>query len=102
MKYIVLRVDDVRVALSTEEREQLSKIQTKIEDFRGMRRREIDTKFFVINTRDAFAQAALEAYVKAAREDKRSLENDGVKAAIKAAQDARSAGIMSGTPKIPD
>jgi hypothetical protein len=99
-RYIVIRRADVLDLLDAAERQTLAALLNKIEQERDARKREVGTPFFVLNARDIFAQPALEAYIKAAREDKRYQELDGIKLAVKAAQEARLAGIMAGQ-KLP-
>ena len=99
-RYIVVRKADVLDLLEPAERQQFAALISKIEQEREARKREVNTTFFVLNARDVFAQPALEAYAKAARDDKRYQEMEGIKLAVKAAVDARFAGIMAGQ-KVP-
>jgi hypothetical protein len=103
-KYMVLKCDELRTLLSEQDSYNLAQILGRLDQARMARGvTPPGDFFFVLNMKDKYALAAVEAYVEAIDGDSKNSGEVGVQAARATAMDARGFHIMRcDGEKLPD
>lgn len=99
MKYVVLKVDDIRRYLSPEWQEAIEKVCQVVREGREAAGKTASPDYFVLNMRDQIGRLALQTYIREAGAALNGVSPEarpGIRAALKAADDLfRSASLRS-------
>jgi hypothetical protein len=101
-KYIVFKNADAHQFLSPEQKDQLIGILRTIAAGRRDSGKSIGDIFFVLNMKDQYAWAGLDAYIADIHREGLDYSNDGVKAALETAITVKQTAAMTVNPRLPD